>query len=57
MTPISVVYWLDWDKLIVKRYVDWELISPYTLENFNSYNFDEKKTTTKFKVKTCEIPL
>ena len=52
-----VVYWLDWDKLIVKRYVDWELISPYTLENFNSYNFDEKKTTTKFKVKTCEIPL
>ena len=52
-----VVYWLDWDKLIVKRYVDWELIPPYTLENFNSYNFDEPTTTTKFKVKTCEIPL
>ena len=52
-----VVYWLDWDKLIVKRYVDWELIPPYTLENFNSYNFDEHTTTTKFKVKTCEIPL
>ena len=52
-----IVYWLDWDKLIVKRYVDWELIPPYTLENFNSYNFDEPTTTTKFKVKTCEIPL
>lgn len=52
-----VVYWLDWDKLIVKRYVDWELIPPYTLENFNSYSFPEKTTTTKFKVKTCEIPL
>ena len=52
-----VVYWLDWDKLIVKRYVEWELISPYTLENFNSYSFPEKTTTTKFKVKTCEIPL
>ena len=52
-----VVYWLDWDKLIVKRYVEWELISPYTLENFNSYSFPEKTTTTKFKVKTCEIAL
>lgn len=52
-----IVYWLDWDKLIVKRYVNWELISPYTLENFNSYNFEEKTTTTKFKIKTCEIHL
>ena len=52
-----VVYWLDWDKLIVKRYVDWELISPYTLENYSSYSFDEPTTTTKFKVKTCEIAL
>lgn len=52
-----IVYWLDWDKLIVKRYVDWELIPPYTLENFNSYSFPDKTTTTKFKVKTCEISL
>ena len=52
-----VVYWLDWDKLIVKRYVDWELIPPYTLENYSSYSFDEPTTTTKFKIKTCEISL
>ena len=52
-----IVYWLDGDKLIVKRYVDWELVPPYTLDNFNSYSFDEKTTTTKFKIKTCEIVL
>lgn len=51
------VYWLSWDKLIVKKYIDWELIPPYTMNNFKSYKFDKPTTTTKFKIKTCDISL
>lgn len=52
-----VVYWLSWDKLIVKKYVDWEIIPPYTKDNYFSYDFETPTTTTKFKIKTCEIDL